>query len=69
MPDKVKAIPDGFHTLTPHITLRDDEETRRLQFFSGRMQEIENNLPIEPQYRNPKLGAMAAEPRRPSSMN
>jgi PhnB protein len=23
MPDKVKAIPDGFHTLTPHITVRD----------------------------------------------
>src|SRR5258705_4421748 len=23
MPSKVKAIPDGFHTLTPHITVRD----------------------------------------------
>ena len=23
MPDKVKPIPDGFHTLTPHITVRD----------------------------------------------
>jgi PhnB protein len=23
MPAKVKAIPDGFHTLTPHITVRD----------------------------------------------
>jgi PhnB protein len=23
MPEKVKAIPDGFHTLTPHITVRD----------------------------------------------
>ena len=23
MSDKVKAIPEGFHTLTPHITLRD----------------------------------------------
>ena len=23
MPDKVKAIPEGFHTITPHITVRD----------------------------------------------
>ncbi|HZE26656.1 MAG TPA: VOC family protein [Terriglobales bacterium] len=23
MPNKVKAIPDGFHTLTPHLTVRD----------------------------------------------
>jgi len=23
MPDKVKPIPEGFHTLTPHITVRD----------------------------------------------
>ena len=23
MPDKVKPIPDGYHTLTPHITVRD----------------------------------------------
>ena len=23
MPEKVRAIPEGFHTLTPHITVRD----------------------------------------------
>ena len=23
MTDKVKAVPEGFHTLTPHITVRD----------------------------------------------
>jgi PhnB protein len=23
MPDKVKTIPEGFHTITPHITVRD----------------------------------------------
>jgi len=23
MPDKVKPIPDGYHTITPHITVRD----------------------------------------------
>jgi hypothetical protein len=41
------------------ITLRDDAETKKLQRFSGELQEIENNLPIDPKYRNPKLGALA----------
>jgi hypothetical protein len=41
------------------ITLRNDEETAKLTKFSGMLQEIENNLPIEPKWRNPKLGAMA----------
>ena len=27
--------------------------------FAGSLQEIENNLPIDPKYRNPKLGALA----------
>ncbi|MBZ5578363.1 MAG: hypothetical protein LAP40_17500 [Acidobacteriia bacterium] len=42
-----------------YITIRDDKETDRLKTFSGRLQEIENNLPIDPRYRNPKLGASA----------
>ena len=42
-----------------YINLRDDRETARLQSFAGRLQEIEDNLPIEPRYRNPKLGALA----------
>jgi hypothetical protein len=42
-----------------YICLRDDEETAKLAMFSKRLQEIENNLPIEKRYRNPKLGAMA----------
>jgi hypothetical protein len=42
-----------------YITLRNDEETAKLARFSTLLQEIENNLPIEPAYRNPKLGAMA----------
>jgi hypothetical protein len=42
-----------------YITIRDEQETSRLKAFAGRLQEIENNLPIEPKYRNPKLGAMA----------
>jgi hypothetical protein len=39
------------------ITLRDDGETAKLSKFSGYLQELENNLPIDPKYRNPKLGA------------
>jgi hypothetical protein len=41
------------------ITLKDDAETQKLARFSGELQEIENNLPIDPKYRNPKLGALA----------
>jgi len=40
-----------------YITIRDDAETAKLAKFSGHLQELENNLPIEPRYRNPKLGA------------
>ena len=42
-----------------YITLRDEVETDKVKFFSSRLQEIENNLPIDPKYRNPKIGAMA----------
>lgn len=42
-----------------YITLRDDTETAKLRMFSDHLQEIENNLPVEPKYRNPKLGALA----------
>jgi hypothetical protein len=41
------------------ITLRDDEETRKLARFSGLLQDIEDHLPIDPALRNPKLGALA----------
>lgn len=40
-----------------YVTLRDDAETAKLARFGGHLQELENNLPIEPRYRNPKLGA------------
>lgn len=40
-----------------YVCLRDDAETEKVQHFSQRLQEVENNLPIDPQYRNPKLGA------------
>lgn len=41
------------------IGVRDDEETEKLQVFAAQLQEIENNLPIDPKLRNAKLGAMA----------
>ena len=42
-----------------YVNLRDDRETERLKSFAGHLQEIEDNLPIEARYRNPKLGAQA----------
>jgi len=41
------------------IALRDDAETAKLARFSSELQDIENNLPIDPKLRNPKLGALA----------
>ena len=42
-----------------YVTIRDEQESAKLKFFADHMQEIENNLPIEPRYRNPKIGAAA----------
>lgn len=42
-----------------YVNLRDDQETAKLAALTQHLQEIENNLPIDPQYRNPKLGAAA----------
>lgn len=42
-----------------YINLRDEVETQKLGAFTAHLQEIENNLPIKPEYRNPKLGAAA----------
>jgi peptidase M49-like protein len=42
-----------------YVTLRDDRETAKLKAFADHIQEIENNLPEDPKYRNPKLGALA----------
>jgi hypothetical protein len=40
-----------------YVTLRDQAESAKLVKFSQYLQELENNLPIDPKYRNPKLGA------------
>jgi hypothetical protein len=42
-----------------YVTLRDEKETAKLKAFADHLQEIENNLPEDAQYRNPKLGALA----------
>ncbi len=42
-----------------YVNLRDDEESAKFSALSAHLQEIEDNLPIDPQYRNPKLGAAA----------
>src|SRR5579863_297033 len=42
-----------------YVTLRDEQETAKLKMFADHIQEIENNLPLESKYRNPKLGALA----------
>ena len=41
------------------ITVQDDAESAKLEKFSGQLQDIENHLPIDPKYRNPKLGALS----------
>lgn len=41
------------------ITIRDEAETARLARFSQYLQELENHLPIEEKYKNPRLGAIA----------
>lgn len=40
-----------------YINLKDDAETNKLAAFSSHLQEIEDILPIDPKYRNPKLGS------------
>ncbi|HZR24773.1 MAG TPA: hypothetical protein VFA59_14360 [Vicinamibacterales bacterium] len=42
-----------------YVTIRDDAESAKLQKFAGELQDIEDHLPIDPKYRNPKLGALA----------
>ena len=41
------------------ITVQDEGESAKLQKFSAELQDIENHLPIDPKYRNPKIGALS----------
>ena len=42
-----------------YVNVRDEKETRKLDFFGKHMQELEDHLPLDKQYRNPKVGALA----------
>jgi hypothetical protein len=42
-----------------YVNVRDQQESARLASFSQHLQEIENSLPEDPKYRNPKLGALS----------
>ncbi len=39
-----------------YVTLTDAAESAKLEKFAQHLQELENNLPLEARYRNPKLG-------------
>jgi hypothetical protein len=41
------------------VTVQDEAESAKLQKLAGELQDIENSLPIDPKYRNPKLGTLA----------
>jgi Peptidase family M49 len=42
-----------------YINVRDDKESARLAFLGDHLQDIENNLPEDPQFRSARLGALA----------
>src|SRR5205823_13057630 len=42
-----------------YVNPRDNQESSKLAVFSIHLQDVENNLPLDPQYRNTKLGAAA----------
>jgi hypothetical protein len=42
-----------------YVNVRDQKETDKLNFFGQHMQELEDNLPLDAKYRNPKVGTIA----------
>ncbi|MGD1069956.1 MAG: hypothetical protein ABSB15_07435 [Bryobacteraceae bacterium] len=42
-----------------YVNIRDEVETAKLKFFGDHMQEVEDNLPIDAKYRNPKIGGLS----------
>ena len=40
-----------------YVCLKDEVETEKVQDFSRHLQDVENRLPIDPKYRNSKLGS------------
>jgi hypothetical protein len=41
------------------ITVVDEQESEKLRHFSGQLQALENALPMDERYKNPKIGALA----------
>ena len=52
--DEVFGYKAGYEA---YVNVRDEQESAKLASFSEHLQEIENNLPEDPEYRNPKLGS------------
>ena len=50
------------------VTLRDDAETAQLARFGAELQGLEDNLPIDPAYRDPEIGALARPSGRVGSL-
>lgn len=42
-----------------YVSIRDQKETTKLNFFGQHMQELEDHLPLDAKFRNPKVGALA----------
>jgi hypothetical protein len=42
-----------------YVNVRDAKGTQKLNFFGKHLQELEDNLPLDKKYRNPKVGALA----------
>lgn len=55
--DEIFGYKAGFEA---YVNLRDDRESGKLSVFARHLQEIENNLPMDAKYRNPKLGSDTA---------
>jgi hypothetical protein len=53
--DELFGYKAGFEA---YVCLKDEEETNKVKSFSSHLQEVENNLPLDSQYKNPKLGAL-----------
>lgn len=54
--DELFGYKAGFEA---YVNIRDDAETAKVKFFGDHMQEVEDNLPVDPQYRNPKIGGLS----------
>jgi Peptidase family M49 len=54
--DELFGYKAGFEA---YVNLRDEAESVKVRFFANHLQEMENNLPMDPRFRNPKIGALA----------